>query len=228
MAKNLLSYLIASWIELMNNNNWNDNKKRELLVNLAKESSNVNLDSVIQYYEEIRHGISKYYKNCYVYKIKSAYRATFGRGDIFGTIPYEIGLSFNWIFNVPVIYGSQIKGAVRAIYRKKYKDDKIFDDKIGFTDAMPISKQNYIIYPEVMTPHYNNVKDETDVTPIPVLYPVVAPNVTFEFIYYSNLLDEKKEKDVREAIKDALILGIGAKTSSGYSYFILEGEPSTC
>lgn len=222
MVENLLSYLLDTWIkEIETKGNIDENFKRKIAVDLAKKSKEVDLEKVKNYYEELRKGIKRFYNTCKVFRMKSAYRATFGRNEVFGQIPFEVGLSFNWVFNVPVIYGSEIKGAVRHVYKVKYDDDKIFDtDRIGFTDAMPISFTNYILYPDVLTPHYANAKNEASVNPIPIVHLVVDEGVVFEFIFYTDSNDHK----IIDAVREAMQLGIGARTSVGYSYFINQGE----
>ncbi|WP_338602921.1 type III-B CRISPR module RAMP protein Cmr6 [Sulfolobus tengchongensis] len=224
---NLLSLSLKEWIEEINRYDAvRDEFKRELVEKLTLESDKVNLNEVKEYYEELKKGIKANYPFCRVFKIKSVYRATFGRNEIFGTIPFEVGLSFNWIFNVPVIYGSEIKGAVRYVYRSNKKEDSIFDtDRVGFTDAMPIAYTNHLLYPDVMTPHYTKVKNEADVVPTPIVHLVVSSGVTFEFIFYTNA---KNTDDLVSAIKDAINLGIGAKTSVGYSTFELSGKEEEC
>lgn len=222
MVENLLSYLLDRWIKEINvKGNIDENFKREIAVELTKKSKDVDLEKVRNYYDELRKGIKSFYRICKVFKMKSVYRATFGRNEVFGQVPFEVGLSFNWIFNVPVIYGSEIKGAVRHVYKLKYGNDSIFDtDRVGFTDAMPISFTNYILYPDVLTPHYANARNEANVNPVPIVHLVVDEGVTFEFIFYTDSDNQK----LIDAIKEAMQLGIGAKTSVGYSFFTSQGE----
>ena len=102
-------------------------------------------------------------------KIKAISQVIIGGSETFGEIPFEVGLYFDPILNIPYIPGSTIKGAVRSatfdlLYRQKRNKSKsdteakkeaeddcrrifggpIGEDQsaglVGFTDAYPIKK----------------------------------------------------------------------------------------
>jgi CRISPR-associated protein Cmr6 len=141
-------------------------------------------------------------------KIKALSQALVGGSEAFGEIPFEVGLYFDPILNVPYIPGSTIKGAVRAgVFdlmlnwktseeeaekRAEVEVKRLFGDNkcaglIGFTDAYPIEKgeNGYLLYPDVMTPHYkSNTATELDVSPTPIIYLTIAPGTKFQFYMF--------------------------------------------
>ena len=83
-----------------------------------------------------------------------------------------------------------------------------------------------------MTPHYPSAEDELHVNPIPIVYLTVAPGTVFEFLVYwkerrrvkpgfglSSTYDVNTFGLLDRAVIHALSMGIGAKTSVGYSCF---------
>ena len=61
-------------------------------------------------------------------KIKALSRVLVGGSETFGEIPFEVGLYFDPIINVPYIPGSTIKGAVRSatfeiLYKEKFQKE---------------------------------------------------------------------------------------------------------
>ncbi|MEM3451913.1 MAG: type III-B CRISPR module RAMP protein Cmr6 [Nitrososphaerales archaeon] len=137
-------------------------------------------------------------------KIKAISPALVGGSETFGEIPFEVGLYFDPILNVPYIPGSTIKGAVRAgvfdllLKQKASKEDvereckRLFGDNesaglISFTDAYPIEKgeNGYLLYPDVMSPHYkSDTATELDVSPTPIIYLTIAPGTKFLFYLF--------------------------------------------
>jgi CRISPR-associated protein Cmr6 len=193
-------------------------------------------------------------------RIEALYPVMVGGSETFGKLAFEVGLMFDPIFNVPYIPGSTIKGAVNAalcelMSKEKSKEEakklceEIFGDKesaslVGFTDAYPIkvkeSESNYLLYPDVMTPHYSEeTKDELDIKPNPIVYVTIAPGTEFKFYMFfkrsrtgkritreiKNKIAENPQSAeellgiVDKALLYALIKGIGAKTALGYSKF---------
>jgi CRISPR-associated protein Cmr6 len=206
-------------------------------------------------------------------KIKTLSRALVGGSETFGEIPFEVGLHFDPIMNVPYIPGSTIKGAVRSatfeiLYKEKFQKEieqeknkkkadeeakeyaeqecrKIFGGPIkeernigliGFTDAYPVEKgeQDFLLYPDVMTPHYKNVGTELDVMPTPIIYLTIAPETKFRFYMFYKRKRGKRELSISDLVDNpirnqlgivdrgllyAFIRGVGAKTALGYSRF---------
>lgn len=182
-------------------------------------------------------------------KAKLSSRGLFGVGAPFGRAAFDVGLSFDPILNVPFIPGSTIKGAVRSAYAalggSKEDEERLFGSTsvgaglVEFTDAYPVelSEEGYLLYPDVLTPHYRGAETELDAQPVPVVYLTVAPGTTFQFYVYFKLergdrsvkleqggdLAVQPEPDAAKlglldlAILYALGMGVGAKTSAGYS-----------
>lgn len=211
-------------------------------------------------------------------KIRAISPALIGGSETFGEIPFEVGLYFDPILNIPYIPGSTIKGAVRAgvfdlLLKQGFSEGRaegeckrfFGDDEsaglIGFTDAYPIEKgeRGYLLYPDVMTPHYKvtphykgDTTTELEVSPTPIIYLTIAPGVKFQFyLFYKRergndekkrrlTVGDNKDSDLAETpvsdpnrlgLLDRGLLysfyrGVGAKTSVGYSRFvILSYEP---
>jgi len=239
--------------------------KREFLEFLVKNGSEYfksKKNEIEQYLNDLKGYLELYLKGLGVVReveMRLSNRGVFGVGSMFGQIPFEVGLYMHPYFNVPYIPASSIKGAIRSAYNnlkaanaekwKESKEDKeIFGDEysaglIGFTDALPIElgENGYVLYPDIINPHYKEAKNEMDVSPNPVIYLTVAPGTVFKFFIYIIKERENKGKkrevrfgkDIAEkpkpeieslgyidlAILYGLTLGVGAKTSLGYSSF---------
>jgi CRISPR-associated protein Cmr6 len=193
-------------------------------------------------------------------RIEALYPVMVGGSETFGKLAFEVGLMFDPIFNVPYIPASTIKGAVNAalyelMSKEKSKEEakklceEIFGDKesaslVGFTDAYPIKvkedENNYLLYPDVMTPHYSEeTKDELIVKPNALIYVTIAPGTEFKFYMFfkgsrtgkritreiKNKIAENPQPNeellgiVDRALLYALIKGVCAKTALGYSKF---------
>jgi len=194
-------------------------------------------------------------------KIKAKSFTLLGVSGTFGKLPFEVGLHFEPILNIPYIPGSTIKGAVRAgvfdllLQKGKTREEaeteckKLFGDNeivglIGFTDAYPIKEGEggKLLYPDVMSPHYtNDTITELNVSPKPIIYPVIAPGTEFKFyLFYKKergkrklIIKDSQNSDLAETLVQDLnklgivdlgllysfYKGIGAKTSIGYSRF---------
>lgn len=264
--RNLWSHLCLRGYELMKmkveSSNDFEEKKRELLeelVLMANSSFNHNRDRILEMLEEVKKALLSSGYEVKVVKAKLKSRGIFGASSSFGVIPFEVGLIFDPLLNVPFIPGSSIKGAVRTAYYDLCKDkgpneekckqicERIFGGEksgislVGFTDAYPVKagKKGYILYPDVMTPHYKDVKSELDLKLTPIIHLTVAPSTMFQFyIFYKKKRGNRHFKiesdidffnisNIRAetlgfldlAVLYALGLGIGAKTRIGYSSF---------
>ena len=196
-------------------------------------------------------------------QMKLTYRGSFGVSSTFGQIPFEVGLYIHPYFNVPYIPASSIKGAIRNAYyyylvnhenenRDKADDEcnRLFGDSnfaglVGFTDAFPIQEgeNGYILYPDIINPHYKDAKNEMEVEPKPIIFLTVAPDTTFKFYMYIIKEGEKEKRKIEIGAKKdlaakpipdmeklgkldlallfGLSMGIGAKTALGYSQFVV-------
>ncbi|MEZ0346279.1 MAG: type III-B CRISPR module RAMP protein Cmr6 [Infirmifilum sp.] len=150
-----------------------------------------------------------------VCRVKAQWRVLAGAGGVFGKIPFEVGLSFDPVLNLPYIPGSSLKGAFRdALFRLAEKEkglkkaeeiaDCVFGSNdsvglVGVTDAYPVALgvDGLLFEPDVLTPHYPGAKDELDVSPNPVPFLTVAREVQFEFYVYFNSELRRKLSDER-------------------------------
>lgn len=144
-------------------------------------------------------------------------------------LPIEIGISWHPILDVPYIPGSSIKGAVRAYAEIRNLDcAEIFgteetSGEVVFLDAFPTDAtiengKPKVIDPDILSPHYRaDIMAEDRVSPTPLVYPVVAPNVEFTFLILVRSLNY--QKCVGDSVVGALTHGLGAKVSIGYGIF---------
>jgi len=202
-------------------------EKRELIEEIVAKARLVNLsfnlDSILK---KMRYEYIKV-------KCMLVNRGISGISSSFGLVPFEIGLNFDPISNVPFIPGSSIKGAVRATFSIYFKskqniEERIFGGKnfigvVRFSDAYPINlgKNGLLLYPDVITPHYTDAEDELSVKPTPIVHLSIAPGTLFLFYIYwrPNNLSSNEKYMLRSALLLALIRGIGARTRIGYSFF---------
>ncbi|MEM4455605.1 MAG: RAMP superfamily CRISPR-associated protein [Thermofilaceae archaeon] len=142
-------------------------------------------------------------------KMATAARTVVGAGGSFGKVPFELGLSFDPILNVPYIPASALKGAFRhALEELRGRDlaGLLFGEEgevgvVGVTDAYPVGVVSELqgrsgrgaaarlLEPDVLSPHYPETKKletELDVEPKPVVFAAIAPGVVFEFYLYYN------------------------------------------
>ncbi|RLE64439.1 MAG: type III-B CRISPR module RAMP protein Cmr6 [Thermoprotei archaeon] len=183
------------------------------------------------YFEELMEALKSFCKSVWNVEMRLVTRGIIGMGESFGLLAFEVGLSFHPLFNVPYIPASSIKGAIRSACEELgYVNEakKLFGDQriagiIGFTDAFPVKKEKYILYPDVTTPHYPNVETELEVNPNPVVHLSIAPRTVFRFLVYAkDHINQRLNYVLLTSMLYALSRGIGARTSNGYSLF----EPS--
>jgi CRISPR/Cas system CMR subunit Cmr6 (Cas7 group RAMP superfamily) len=165
------------------------------------------------------------------------------------------GLTLHRFFGHPKIPGSALKGiaadAAREIPEVSAEADTLFataepgkeperQGAIAFLDAYPVAPNARLEF-DVATPHYrtyyagtgNSNATDTE-NPIPIVFPVVAKGVTFRFALIclsprcSDLEAERLLGLAEQAVRHALgTRGIGAKTASGYGWFVEAGEQLT-
>jgi CRISPR-associated protein Cmr6 len=249
--------------------------EKELLEFLVKNSSyyfRSKKEEIKQYLNNLKQALTEYIGNRGIIReieMKLTYRGSFGVSSTFGQIPFEVGLHIHPYFNVPYIPASSIKGAIRNAYyyylvnhenesNKKADEEcnKLFGDSnfaglVGFTDALPIQEgeNGYILYPDIINPHYKDARNEMEVEPKPIIFLTVAPGTSFKFYMYvikerekeKGSKKEKREIEMGEkkdlalkpipnienlgkldlALLYGLSMGIGAKTALGYSQFVV-------
>ena len=244
--------------------------EKELLEFLIKNSSyyfRSKKEEIKQYLNSLKQALEEYLGSRGIIReieMKLTYRGSFGVSSTFGQIPFEVGLYIHPYFNVPYIPASSIKGAIRNAYHyyivnhenkssKEAEDEckRLFGDSnfaglVGFTDAFPIEgegENGYILYPDIINPHYKDAKNEMEVEPKPIIFLTVAPDTTFKFYMYIIKEGEKEKRKIEIGAKKdlaakpipdmeklgkldlallyGLSMGIGAKTALGYSQFVV-------
>jgi len=222
MSLNIYSILALAGIYLSRaklEENQYAKKKVRLLVEVCKwfkENSKNILQLTRQHLNELERALLCCGYSVKLCKIKSISKSVIGASESFGKIPFEVGIFFDPIYNVPFIPGSTIKGALRsALIELLYKDLKeksisgknekqiieevtnianiIFGSQkwsglVGVTDAYPteVGENGLLLEPDVITPHYSNARTEEDVVPIPVQFLTIARGVKFMFYIYFN------------------------------------------
>lgn len=146
----------------------------------------------------------------------------------------ETNLSFDFLYGIPVIPGSAIKGMTRAYAESENASEEEINEifgvlgqegKVIFFDAYPV--ETFKLKADVTTPHYPDYytgnKWPTDYqSPVPVPF-ITVENTRFKFVaaYKKDELDEKLGNKVKAWLNKGLeIMGIGAKTAVGYGYFV--------
>ena len=281
---NLWSYVALQSIQIMklkgSGNGYEEEKKQliEALVRASKSIFASSQDNIMKMLNEIEEGLLKVGYKVKVVEAELESRGAFGLSADFGVATFELGLSFDPILNVPFIPGSSLKGAVRAAYTELLQSKKELDRDaaereaerlfggsseqagaglIGFTDAYPIvtGKGGYLLYPDVLTPHYKDADIELDAQPSPHVFLTIAPGTRFRFYVFwvenrggCTLRVKGEDTDLMEgyliadkpsmgssrvhlgwvdlAVLYALGLGVGGKTRLGYSTLrIVRYEP---
>lgn len=205
-------------------------------------------DKLKKYIETKINSIIEQYKMQYRYQevripIKTSSRLIIGHGEV---SVREVSIKLDYIYGIPMIPASSIKGAFRNYLNEKYSKvnrekneyeesqiiKEIFgsEDKIGqliFFDSYP---ENFTVGTDVMTPHYgayySNGSDPTDdLKPNPIKFPVVEKGAKFNIVVLSKqkiyTIDENNI-NIEEEFKNFLTeKPLGAKTSVGYGYFEL-------
>ncbi|MEM3383863.1 MAG: type III-B CRISPR module RAMP protein Cmr6 [Nitrososphaerales archaeon] len=222
---NLWSYIALAGYGIMTEKAKKENgemteKEREILEYIIKRAE-LPKREINQILENIQQALLSCDYEVRSVQIRVISLALIGGSQTFGEIPFEVGLYFDPILNVPYIPGSTIKGAVRAgvfdllfkrgaskeeaeIECKRFFGDNESAGLVGFTDAYPIDKSEngYLLYPDVMSPHYkSDTATELDVSPTPIIYLTIAPGTKFQFYLFY-----KKERGSGEK-KRRLIIG---------------------
>jgi CRISPR-associated protein Cmr6 len=226
---NIWSYISLAGFEVMKSKGedateYVTEKKRRILEYVVKRVANLSNEKIVQKLEKIKEALLSLDYEVRSVKIKAISLVLVGASENFGKIPFEIGLYFDWLLNVPYISSSTIKGAVRAgVYELLVNDFKkskridnaenkaesecrrLFGDNkcmglIGFTDAYPIEEgeKGYMFFPDVMTPHYSEeTTSELEVSPTPITYLAIMPDTLFQFyLFYKK--ERKSIKEVRQ------------------------------
>ena len=161
---------------------------------------------------------------------------------------FKLGVHFDYTYGMPVVYGSSVKGVLRAWFREFYKptetqpsvDDAfndIFEGKNTngpksiynrdiFFDAVitEADSKGRILCSDSITPHGGVNRDNPLKNPIPITFLKIAPGCKLEFRF--KLVDTQigdktfSADDKRKLFKEILTtVGVGAKTNVGYGQF---------
>ncbi len=130
---------------------------------------------------------------------------------------FEVGLAWDYMFDLPYIPGSSLKGAMRAsaeallgdgdlvsyLFGSEKNSRRKFAGCLEVFDAYPVEAPNGLLDLDVITPHYyegGNVKEsEIEAQPIPVVHVSIAPGVKFRFI-----IAHRCSEDVLKRLSEAL------------------------
>jgi CRISPR/Cas system CMR subunit Cmr6 (Cas7 group RAMP superfamily) len=210
---------------------------------IVKLTRDLPLEKCREHLQFLRKIYSQKYASKILY-VRLRERGVFGASQKFGKYLFEVGLEIDPYMNVPIIPASTIKGALRKAYETLQPKrgwplpEKIFGSSrspegggtIGafiFTDGYPVKagRGGYVLYPDVITPHYPaDLMGELDHEPKPISHLSIAPETCFGFVV-AYKREEITDEILRETIKLAIDMGIGARTSAGYGVFELaEGE----
>lgn len=158
---------------------------------------------------------------------------------------FKLGMHFDWTYGMPVIYGSSVKGVLRAWFKDFYKpndsqpsmdatfedifrgEGKSIYDRDIFFDAVITSpdSKGRILCTDSITPHGGENHDNPLKNPTPLTFVKIAPGCTLEFRFklVDTIIDKKSftKKDKIKLFKEILTtVGIGAKTNVGYGQLV--------
>ncbi len=137
---------------------------------------------------------------------------------------FEVGMSWDYVLDLPYIPGSSLKGAMRAsaeaLLGKDYKDilysvfgpetesKKKFAGCLEVFDAYPVEAPRGLLDVDVITPHYykgGEVRSsELEVQPMPIAHVSVAPGTVFRFVVAHrcpNSVLQQLSRALRERLK---------------------------
>lgn len=182
--------------------------KKELASKLAKFSPS--LQPVKDLLGEVAVALKNNGYGVKVCEVRSEWRSIVGSSEPELHIPFEVGLFWDPVFNVPFIPGTSIKGAVRSAFEELLARDLMSSNipekeikerveeevkrvfgaggvsagLVGFTDAYPVSAEERLLEPDVVTPHYPGKRDELEAEPTPNVFVTIARGVTFRFYVF--------------------------------------------
>jgi len=206
-------------------------KKRKILTEVVNLSPKLaELQAAQNKLKEVVESLQKLGYQIKILKGKLSYRGLVGLQEVFGKVLFKVGLTWDPLLQLPYIPGSTIKGAARAIAKdmnpqlvnRLYGDEERLEPgKLIFLDAYPseLGEGGRLLEPEVITPTYATSFEEHRAEPTPIVFLSIAQGVVFEFLFAAESQD-----DVEVATKHltrAFSYGIGAKTLTGFTTFVL-------
>ena len=225
-SANLISYIAlrgSSILELKARGEAEFAKEKENLIEDVCTKFTVKPDHIGRMIDEWSRALVANGYHVKVCEVEAVSRVIVGVSEVFGQVPFEVGLFFDPVLNVPYIPGSSLKGALRHaledLVRVKHVGNAeelvstVFGSEkvaglVGVSDAYPVSLgvNGRLFEPDVVTPHYPSAMTELDVKPNPVPFLTIAPGVRFRFLVffnkeiYSYEHDRRAEKDRRRRI----------------------------
>lgn len=157
---------------------------------------------------------------------------------------FKLGVHFDYTYGMPVVYGSSVKGVLRAWFKEFYTPtenqpsvedafEDIFEGKTNgvaksiynrdiFFDAVitKADSKGRILCSDSITPHGANPLKN----PTPITFLKIAPGCTMEFRFKlvdSEIGGKKFTAVQKKALFEEIIktVGVGAKTNVGYGQF---------
>jgi CRISPR-associated protein Cmr6 len=223
---NLWSYMTLKGTKILLESLSGSDALGELKRELLEQISSINLSERLKEAERVINCWAEALSaNGYLVKVavvEAESRVVVGTSSGLGMIPFEVGLSFDPIMNLPYIPGSTIKGAIRSAFMELLSSNNLVSNSrcvdeitdwvfgssrhegvgiglIGFTDAYPVSPGNggRVLEPDAITPHYTCTSDkgctEFDAMPIPIQFLTIAPGTRFKFlVFFNNPLRSRK------------------------------------
>lgn len=237
---NFWSIYILKSLDILKDSSINDKKELiQFLVNSYKKNR-VSLDKIKLLFEEYKKALKQNGFNIMEVLMSLDYKGLSGIKSTFGMLSFEVGINFDPYLNIFFIPASTIKGAIRSAlirslilfnnYNEKEaerKANELFGDdesisKVNFMDAYPIDFKEFLVVPDITNPHYTEIETEFDVKPIPIVHLALSDSVTFMTLVYWKDLSSEEVEMLKNAIFYGAKLGIGAKTSIGYSTFTVK------
>ncbi|MFN3805278.1 MAG: type III-B CRISPR module RAMP protein Cmr6 [Pyrobaculum sp.] len=183
------------------------NKKRRILEKFCNAQVKTHIGPVVKHLDSVKDALLNNGYGVKECEIESMGRGVVGVGSSFGKILFEVGLSFDPVFNVPYIPGSTLKGAFRSALEElagEEEAERVFGSSkvgmglVGVTDAYPVEARDRLFEPDVLTPHYPGVETELDVRPKPIQFLTIAPGVKFRcYIYYNKGLLARPGRSIK-------------------------------
>lgn len=202
--------------------------KRALLEEICERTWNIDLSYVSKVMERVRDALLRHGYAVKLCRFKALHRALVGAQGDFGRVPFEVGLSFDPVLNVPFIPGSSLKGAFRhsleALLREGGRSGPevegvvaaVFGSPegaglVGVTDAYPVGPGvgGLLLEPDVVTPHYPGSRSEEEASPNPVPFLTIARGVVFESYIYFNKAIYREESRRRGGRSRRIVAELG-------------------
>lgn len=158
---------------------------------------------------------------------------------------YNLGMHFDYVKGMPIIYGSSVKGVLRSYFKEFCKDNNVEKEHIeGLYEAvfngckkadqgykpMPVYERDFFFDAVIVKGYEGKILEDDSITPhgdnplknpIPIQMLKIAPGcvMEFRFVLGDSIVNGRTytADDKLNIFKDILLtMGIGAKTNVGY------------